>query len=160
MMRAALMENPNDQHSSAFAWWSFACGAATASTEINSTKTKNQLNSQSVTAKKGTLCQKSKPSAELKIAKSSRKRVAHRSKETPRKRKKILKAARRMNLQRRKLPWVKIEKEYVFDGPMAKWRSPIYSATKANSSSITSCSGRAGSEGCPHCSFWADHLTA
>lgn len=33
------------------------------------------------------------------------------------KEKKFSKVRDEMNLQRRKLPWVKVEKEYVFDGP-------------------------------------------
>ena len=50
------------------------------------------------------------------------------------KEKKFSKLRDGLNLQRRKLPWVKIEKEYVFQGP----------AGKASSLSITSCSGLAG----------------
>ena len=34
--------------------------------------------------------------------------------------KKFSKLRDELNLQRRKLPWVKVEKEYVFDGPMGK----------------------------------------
>src|SRR5437870_13815494 len=36
------------------------------------------------------------------------------------KEKKFSKLRDELNLQRRKLPWVKIEKEYVFDGPTGK----------------------------------------
>ena len=60
------------------------------------------------------------------------------------KEKKFSKLRDEMNRQRRKLPWVKIGKEYVFDGPKAGRRSPICSAARASSSSTTSCSGRAG----------------
>ena len=34
--------------------------------------------------------------------------------------KKFSKLRDELNLQRRKLPWVKVEKEYVFDGPMGQ----------------------------------------
>ena len=36
------------------------------------------------------------------------------------KEKKFSKLRDKLNLQRRKLPWVKVEKEYVFDGPNGK----------------------------------------
>ena len=36
------------------------------------------------------------------------------------KEKKFSKLRDELNLQRRKLPWVKVEKEYVFDGPNGK----------------------------------------
>ena len=62
-----------------------------------------------------------------------------------------------LNRQRRELPWVKVEKCYVFDGPGGK-------------ESLADLFGRNRqlvvyhfmftpdwSEGCPHCSFWADH---
>ena len=49
----------------------------------------------------------------------------------------------KLNLQRRKLPWVKIEKEYVFDGPGGKVTLGDLFSVRTSSSSITSCSGRA-----------------
>jgi predicted dithiol-disulfide oxidoreductase (DUF899 family) len=42
--------------------------------------------------------------------------------------------------QRRELPWVKVEKEYVFEGPDGPERSRIFSPGAANSSCNISCS--------------------
>ncbi len=49
-----------------------------------------------------------------------------------------------LNRHRRELPWVKVEKEYVFDGPNGKKRSLICSTAKASSLSTTLCLCRAG----------------
>ena len=38
----------------------------------------------------------------------------------------------RLNAERLALPWVKVEKPYVFDGPTARKRSPICSMDAAN----------------------------
>jgi uncharacterized protein DUF899 len=47
--------------------------------------------------------------------------------------------------ERRQLPWVKVEKNYVFDSPSGKETlAPISSTAKASSSSITSRSVRIG----------------
>jgi predicted dithiol-disulfide oxidoreductase (DUF899 family) len=40
--------------------------------------------------------------------------------------------------ERRALPWVKIEKKYVFDAPEGEVTSPTYSTDAASSSSSTS----------------------
>ena len=95
------------------------------------------------------------------------------------KEKKFSKLRDELNLQRRKLPWVKIEKEYVFDGP-----SPRRSGgSHKQASSFGHAGGPTGKftladlfcgksqlivyhfmfgpgweEGCEHCSFWADHF--
>ena len=44
-----------------------------------------------------------------------------------------------VNEERRALPWEKVEKNYVFDTPPARRRSPSCSARTASSSSTTSC---------------------
>src|SRR5215475_2527697 len=51
--------------------------------------------------------------------------------------------------ERRQLPWVKVDKNYVFDTPAARKRSPIFSTAKASSSFITSCLVRTGRKPAP-----------
>ena len=43
-------------------------------------------------------------------------------------------------------------------GPTAKKPCPTSSMAEASSSSITSCSALIGTQGCKHCSFWADNF--
>jgi predicted dithiol-disulfide oxidoreductase (DUF899 family) len=61
-------------------------------------------------------------------------------------------------LERRKLPWVRIEKEYVFDGPTGKVRLADLFGGKSQLIIYHFMFGPAWKEGCPHCSFWADHF--
>ena len=58
--------------------------------------------------------------------------------------KELTKHRDRINAERRRLPMVKIEKDYGFDGPNGKQNSKPYSRVVASSSSITSCSTRRG----------------
>lgn len=44
-----------------------------------------------------------------------------------------------LSQQRRALPWVKVDKEYVFDGPKVKKRCRSSLTEEVNSSSIISC---------------------
>ena len=44
-----------------------------------------------------------------------------------------------LRAERRRLPWVKVEKRYVFEGPKANARLQICSGAAASSLSITSC---------------------
>ena len=46
--------------------------------------------------------------------------------------KELTRARDRLSAERRELPWVKVEKNYVFDGPMARRRWPTCSAGAAN----------------------------
>ncbi len=46
-----------------------------------------------------------------------------------------------VSAERRALPWVKVEKTYVFDTPEGKQTLASCSATTASSSSIISCGG-------------------
>jgi len=73
------------------------------------------------------------------------------------KEKKFSKLRDELNLQRRKLPWVKIEKEYVFDGPDG--RETLADLFRGKSQLIVYhfMFGPGWEEGCAHCSFWADH---
>src|SRR3989454_6919266 len=52
------------------------------------------------------------------------------------KEKKFSKLRDELNLQRRKLPWVKIEKEYAFDGPSDKLTLRDRKSTRLNSSHL------------------------
>ena len=47
-----------------------------------------------------------------------------------------------LSRERRALPWERVEKEYVFDGPAGRRVSPLSSTAAASSSSTTSCSAR------------------
>lgn len=59
--------------------------------------------------------------------------------------------------QRRALPWVKIEKEYVFHGPGGKQSLYELFGDKSQLLVYHFMFGPGWGEGCPHCSFWADH---
>jgi len=64
-----------------------------------------------------------------------------------------------LNQQRRKLPWVKVEKEYVFDGPMGKTTLADLFCGKSQLIIYHFMFGPGWKEGCPHCSFWATTTT-
>src|SRR2546422_264426 len=74
------------------------------------------------------------------------------------KEKKFSKLRDELNLQRRKLPWVKIEKEYVFDGPTGKVTLGDLFCGKSQLIIYHFMFGPGWKEGCPNCSFWADHF--
>src|SRR5437867_10476094 len=74
------------------------------------------------------------------------------------KEKKFSKLRDELNLQRRKLPWVKIEKEYVFDGPNGKVTLGDLFCGKSQLLIYHFMFGPGWKEGCEHCSFWADHF--
>jgi predicted dithiol-disulfide oxidoreductase (DUF899 family) len=63
-----------------------------------------------------------------------------------------------LNLQRRKLPWVKVEKEYIFDGPTGKVTLADLFCGKSQLIIYHFMFGPGWQEGCDHCSFWADHF--
>lgn len=71
--------------------------------------------------------------------------------------KKFTKLRDQMNRKRRALPWVKVEKEYVFEGPDG--RQTLSELFNGKSQLITYhfMFGPDWDEGCAHCSFWADH---
>jgi predicted dithiol-disulfide oxidoreductase (DUF899 family) len=73
------------------------------------------------------------------------------------KEKKFSKLRDAMNLERRKLPWVKIEKDYVFDGPAGRVTLADLFGGKSQLIVYHFMFGPDWGEGCPHCSFWADH---
>jgi predicted dithiol-disulfide oxidoreductase (DUF899 family) len=63
-----------------------------------------------------------------------------------------------LNLERRKLPWVKIEKGYFFDGPNGKMSLADLFCGKSQLLVYHFMFGPGWKEGCAHCSFWADHF--
>jgi len=63
----------------------------------------------------------------------------------------------RLKEKRRALPWVKVEKEYVFDGPDGRETLADLFAGRSQLIVYHFMFDPAEREGCPHCSFWADH---
>ena len=76
------------------------------------------------------------------------------------KEKKFTRLRDQLNRQRRALPWVKVDKEYVFNGPNGK--ETLAELFGDNSQLIVYhfMFGPGWKEGCAHCSFWADHFDA
>jgi len=60
--------------------------------------------------------------------------------------------------QRRSLPWEKVEKNYVFDGPQGKESLADLFAGKSQLIVYHFMFSPEWSEGCPSCSFWADNF--
>ena len=65
-----------------------------------------------------------------------------------------------LNRHRRELPWVKMEKEYVFEGPDGKVTLSDLFDGKSQLITYHFMFGPGWGDGCPHCSFWADHYDA
>jgi len=63
----------------------------------------------------------------------------------------------RLNQQRRNLPWVKVEKKYVFEGSDGKETLAELFGSKSQLIVYHFMFGPGWKEGCAHCSFWADH---
>jgi predicted dithiol-disulfide oxidoreductase (DUF899 family) len=63
-----------------------------------------------------------------------------------------------LSLQRRKLPWVKVEKDYLLDGLGGKVRLADLFCGKSQLIVYHFMFGPGWKAGCPHCSFWADHF--
>src|SRR5437868_4430483 len=70
--------------------------------------------------------------------------------------KELTQARERLNEERRALPWVKVDKDYVFDGPTGKVQ--LSDLFKGRSQLIVQHFMFAPdwNEGCKSCSFWAD----
>src|SRR3954467_15744592 len=81
---------------------------------------------------------------------AARKRLLAQEKQFSRSRDKI-------NEQRRKLPWVKVDKEYVFEGPEGQVTLAELFGGKSQLIVYHFMFGPGWEEGCAHCSFWADH---
>ena len=63
-----------------------------------------------------------------------------------------------LNRQRRNLPWEKVDKEYVFDGPNGKETLVELFDDRSQLLIYHFMFGPDWKEGCPHCSFWVDHF--
>lgn len=73
------------------------------------------------------------------------------------KEKKLSRLRDQLNQARRDLPWEKVEKEYIFDSPEGKVTLAELFAGKSQLVLYHFMFGPDWEEGCPHCSFWADH---
>ena len=63
-----------------------------------------------------------------------------------------------LSQQRRDLPWVEVEKEYVFDGPNGKETLSELFEGKSQLIIYHFMYGSNWDVGCPSCSFWADNF--
>ncbi len=72
--------------------------------------------------------------------------------------KKFTRQRDRVARQRRELPWVKMEKEYIFDGPRGRETLADLFGGKSQLVVYHFMFGPGWKVGCPHCSFWADHF--
>jgi len=63
-----------------------------------------------------------------------------------------------LSLKRRKLPWVKVDAEYLFDGPNGKQNLSDLFEDKGQLIIYHFMYGPDWQEGCPSCSFWADNF--
>jgi predicted dithiol-disulfide oxidoreductase (DUF899 family) len=73
------------------------------------------------------------------------------------KEKKFSKARDQLNKERRALPWVKIDKAYIFDSPEGKVTLAELFDGKSQLVTYHFMFGPGWGDGCPHCSFWVDH---
>ena len=64
----------------------------------------------------------------------------------------------RLKARRRALPWTRVEKDYVFDGPEGRETLAELFAGQHQLIVYHFMFGPDWREGCPHCSFWADHF--
>ena len=73
------------------------------------------------------------------------------------KEKKFTRDREKLAAERRQLPWVKVEHDYVFEGPNG--RESLSDLFGNNSQLVVYhfMFGPDWKEGCAHCSFWADH---
>ena len=63
-----------------------------------------------------------------------------------------------LSRERRELPWVKVEKEYAFDGPNGKETLADLFEGRSQLIIYHFMYGPDWEEGCPSCSFWADNF--
>jgi hypothetical protein len=73
--------------------------------------------------------------------------------------KKFSKSRDKLNRQRRELPWVRVDKEYVFDTSRGSRTLAELFDGKSQLIVYHFMFGPGWKEGCPHCSFWADITT-
>src|SRR6185436_11610743 len=72
--------------------------------------------------------------------------------------KRFTRARDELSRQRRELPWVKVDKPYVFDGPNGKETLADLFGGRSQLVVRHFMFGPGWEEGCVGCSFWADHL--
>jgi predicted dithiol-disulfide oxidoreductase (DUF899 family) len=72
--------------------------------------------------------------------------------------KKFTRARDELSRKRRSLPWVKVEKDYVFDGPNGKKTLADLFEGRSQLFVYHFMFWPRDKEGCPSCSFWADHF--
>jgi predicted dithiol-disulfide oxidoreductase (DUF899 family) len=77
-------------------------------------------------------------------------------KEFLRKEKEFMRLRDDLSRQRRELPWEKVEKNYVFDGPLGKETLADLFAERSQLAVYHFMFGRGWKEGCPSCSYLAD----
>lgn len=73
------------------------------------------------------------------------------------KEKKFSRLRDQLNQARRELPWEKVEKDYTFESPEGKVTLSELFGGKSQLVIYHFMFGPGWKEGCPHCSFWADH---
>jgi predicted dithiol-disulfide oxidoreductase (DUF899 family) len=64
----------------------------------------------------------------------------------------------KLSRQRRELPWERVEKEYIFDGPKGKESLAELFENRSQLVVYHFMFNPASEEGCKHCSFWADNF--
>jgi len=74
------------------------------------------------------------------------------------KEKKFTKLRDRLSYQRRQLPWVKVDKNYVFDGPNGKETLSDLFESRSQLIVYHFMFAPDWDAGCKHCSFWADNF--
>lgn len=72
--------------------------------------------------------------------------------------KKFTRLGDELSLKRRQLPWVKIDKEYSFEGPNGKQSLSDLFDDKSQLIVYHFMYGPDWDDGCPSCSFWADNF--
>ena len=63
-----------------------------------------------------------------------------------------------LSRQRRELPWVKVDKRYLFDGPHGQETLPQLFEKRSQLVVYHFMFAPEWNEGCKHCSFWADNF--
>ena len=76
------------------------------------------------------------------------------------KEKELTRARDELNRARRALPWERVDKAYIFDGPEGRETLADLFAGRSQLFVYHFMFGPELSEGCQHCSFWADHFDA
>ena len=72
--------------------------------------------------------------------------------------KKLTRLRDQLSAERRQLPWVEVDKNYIFDGPNGKETLADLFAGRSQLIVYHFMFGPQWEEGCPSCSFLADHI--